>query len=68
MTFGRWVDNKLQERHKDGTPVNTLRDLLGIPMTEEEKREMNRKSLALMEAMFGGGKGQRSGIASFTVN
>ena len=68
LTFGKWIDNKLAERDKDGKPVNTLRELLGIPLTDEERREMNRKSLAMFDSLFGGEKGKRSGIASFTVN
>lgn len=45
MVFGRWVESKLNE-FSDGRQVHTLRELLDIPLTPQEKRDMNRAALA----------------------
>ena len=49
LTFGRWVDNQLEERDESGRRVHTLRNLLDLPMTDSEKREMNRQSLQQLD-------------------
>ena len=39
MVFGRWVEHEMTEGR-------TLRELLDIPLTPQEKRDMNRAALA----------------------
>lgn len=52
MVFGRWVEGKLNE-FQDGKPLHTLRDLLDMPLTMQEKRDQNRASIAGLKALAG---------------
>ena len=62
LTFGRYIDNKSQERDSDGNLVNDLRDLLDIPPTKEELRELTIKSLRMID--LDAQHPERSGVVS----
>jgi len=42
MTFGRHIEGKMTERNEDGSAKWKLRDLLDLPYTPAEQREMLR--------------------------
>lgn len=49
LTFGRHIDNKMQERDEDGNLINNLRDLLDLPLDKEELRELTLRSLRMLD-------------------
>jgi hypothetical protein len=61
MHWGIHVENKLKETNQDGSPKNSLRDLLDIPLTRQELREATRRSLKLLDKAS---RDRRSGIVA----
>lgn len=59
LTFGTHVENQLQERDDQGRPKHSLRELLDMPYTPEELRQVNAQSLRHLNALA---RRVRSGI------
>ena len=45
LTLGRWVENKLAEHHKDGSPKWTLEHLLATEKKAKQRQWLDVRSL-----------------------
>lgn len=52
MTFGIWAENQLNERYPDGRPVTTLKKILGIEESPNEKAKANMQQFAALRALL----------------
>lgn len=59
LVFGRHIDNKLAERNEDGSPANDLRLLLDIEPDPSELRELNQRTLHMLDLEL---RNPRSGV------
>lgn len=50
MVFGRHIENRANERDKDGEPVTTLAALLDIPDTRSD-REKNENGIMFLKTL-----------------
>ena len=46
LTLGRWVENRLAEHHKDGTPKWTIEHLLGTEKKPAKRQWWDVRSLS----------------------
>lgn len=49
LVYGRHIEGKLSERDEDGRLVNTIRDLLDLPLDKTELREQTLLSLRMLD-------------------
>jgi len=49
-TFGTWMENKLNERGRDGKPLHRIERLLDIPITPKQLHLSQFREMGLEEA------------------